>query len=303
MEAQRRLTSSFFLVFLSLVLACAGCRSNCDLVEAELRTREFQLDTLRDEMHRLEAVNDALSRELQALRSGTAPSAEQASQNYSLRSLALGRLTGGLDDDGLPGDEALQVLVEPRDADGHSLKVSGTLVVAALEITPEGLKQPLCTWQLADDALRRSWRSGLLTTGYYLVLPWKKWPGTEKLRVVARLVLADGRAFEAERDVTIRVAPVEHRRPAAVEPPSEGPTLEPPTLPPPRSLDMPPGDMSSRRVPAPPPRDGTHPAAHWQKAHRPSLTDGIELLAPIRLPQRVEWSRWDVSAVRSLFSQ
>ncbi len=266
MKARRLTASAFFLLPVALCLA-PGCRNRSDLVEAELRTKEFQLRTLADEKLRLEAYNDALQREVKSLRDGTPwMPPEAAAQVYPLRSITLGRPTGGLDEDGKPGDEALQVLVEPRDIDGHTLKTPGTLFIAAQEILPEGLKRPLSQWEISGEALHRSWRSGLITTGYSVVLPWKTWPTTEKVRVVARFVLADGRAFEAEKDVTIRLAPGAPRR---VAPPAE--ILPPPFIP-------------------PPPRP-VEPASFSRSARRVPLSEAVELDRPIPLPQRVEWSR------------
>ena len=167
MSAGSRLRSCFVLGPLSLVLSLAGCRNRCDLVEAELRTREMQLADIRAERDQLVGHNQALQREIIAIR-GAGPiklSPEEASQTFMLRSIVLGRQTGGLDDDGQPGDEALQVLVEPRDVDGHAIKASGTLLIRAVEITPEGLKQPLCWWEISGDALRKSWKTGLLSNG------------------------------------------------------------------------------------------------------------------------------------------
>jgi hypothetical protein len=262
---------------LSFIVALAGCRNNCDLVEAELRTREMQLIDLRTERDHLLAHNEALRREISALRGGSPwkLSPEEASQTYTLRSIVLGRQTGGLDDDGKPGDEALQVLVEPRDADGHTVKVPGTLTVMAFEITPEGLKRPLCAWDVSGDALRRAWKNGLLSTGYYLVLPWKTWPGNEKVRVVARLILSDGRTFEAEKDVTVRLVPPAHRKP--LPEPADRPREEGP---PPRKLEGADtlGWRSSSRAAAGP------PATLWQRPGAPSLIDAVEFRAPVPLP-------------------
>jgi hypothetical protein len=261
---------------LSVVLGLAGCRHNCDLVEAELRTRELQLAGLRDELNQLHAHSEALQHELAALRGG-APmklSPEEASQTSPLRALALGRQTGGLDDDGQPGDEALQVLVEPRDGDGHALKAPGTLIVRAVEITPEGLKKPLCSWDVSGDALRRSWRSGLLTTGYYLVLPWKVFPSSEKVRVIAQFVLSDGRAFEAEKDVTVRLVPADRRTP----PPGPADGGDGPLLLPPRKLEG--ADGSGWRA-NPAKASEAQPAALWQQARKPSLADAVEMRAPV----------------------
>jgi hypothetical protein len=265
---------------LALGLACAGCRSNnCDLVEAELRTRELQLADLRAQRDQLHAYNDALQREIAALRGGTPLklSPEEASQTFTLRSIVLGRQTGGLDDDGHPGDEALQVLVEPRDQDGHTIKVPGNLTIRAVEITPEGLKHPLSAWDVSGDTLRRSWKSGLLTSGYYLVLPWKVCPSTEKVRVVAQFVLSDGRTFEAEKDVTVRLVPLANRPPPAFLP--EAP--EGPSLPTPRKVDESP--VPGWRAPPPRPAAGD-PAGQRQPPKKPSLVEAVEFRAPVPLP-------------------
>jgi hypothetical protein len=152
---------------------------------------------------------------------------------YPVCSLALGRQTGGHPADHGPGDDALQVQIEPRDADGHTVKVPGlAALVQAVEITPEGLKRPLSTWEVAPDQLRCAWRSGLLTNGYSLTLPWKVWPTTEKVRVVAQVRLPDGRAFEADKDVTIRLTPGRPTQPTPL--PAAPPT---PILPPPMPVD------------------------------------------------------------------
>ena len=172
----------------------------------------------REELERCHAINEGLQMELQAAHAD--PSANPGDPNcpaapaYTIRSLTLGRQTGGRDGDASGGDEALQVVVEPLDADNQAVKVPGTLFIQALEITPAGLKQPLSTWQISDDELRRSWRAGLLSTGYVLVLPWKVWPTNDKLRVVVQFHTADGRLFEADKDVTIRVVPAANARAA-----------------------------------------------------------------------------------------
>jgi hypothetical protein len=201
-------------LFGAAVLACAaGCRSNSSLVEAELRQRDSQVRELRDEVDRCGAYNQALEQELRNLRGdGLAPdSPERGQPGYPVRSLTLGRGTGGRDEDGLPGDEALEVHIEPRDPEGNVTRAPGAAIVQVVEIGPDGIKRPLSSWEISQDQLRRSWRTGLLTTGYVVVLPWKIWPSTEKLRVTVQFRLADGRLFEADRDVTVRVAPANQR--------------------------------------------------------------------------------------------
>jgi hypothetical protein len=255
------LLSSVFCLLSSVF--CSGCHRT-DLVEAELRTKDNDLREMRAELARCEAYNCAMGREMKALRAagGAKLSPEDAARIYTLRSIKLGRQTGGYDDDGVPGDEALQVVVEPQDPDGHSIKAPGTLRVLALEVLPEGVKKELSCWVVPPDELRRRWQNGLLSTGYFVVLPWKAWPTTDKLRVVAQFTLPDGRLFEADKDVTVRL--VAQHRPTprnVIEIPMDGPEF---ILPPPRKAEPPIGAM---------------PQA--VSAQKPA--NGVELLRPVPL--------------------
>ena len=258
-------------------VSALGCRSNSDLVERELHARETDLAAAREEIDRCHAMNEGLQMELQALRGDPAACPpggcdKPAFAACPIRSLALGRQTGGRDGEASCGDEALQVVVQPLDPDNQPVKVPGSLVIQALEITPAGLKQPLSSWQISDDELHRSWRSGLLSTGYVLVLPWKVWPTNDKVRVVAQFRLADGRLFEADKDVTVRVVPAEKRPPP--------PPIDAPVLPPPYPLDPPPAGPDLKPPPPDPPEKNTA----WKPSANPAPP--AEILRPVPLPPR-----------------
>lgn len=184
----------------------AGCK-NRDLVENELRARDIQFREAVAELGMAEARSNALQREVETLRKGAPISPEQAQQTFGLKRILLARSTSGYDNDGLPGDEALQVVVEPRDHDDHTIKTPGTLHILAMEITPQGIKAPIGSWVVEPDRLQRSWKQGLLSTGYTVVLAWKTFPRSENVRVIARLVLSDGRVFETDKDIRVRVVP------------------------------------------------------------------------------------------------
>lgn len=220
---------------LSLMLAACGCRS-CDRVESELRSRENDVRELREELDRCGVYNQTLQQEVHSLRgqlgmplSGPPPAA------YPVQKLTVGPRSGGRSNTMVPGDDTLQVELEPRDPDNHVIKAPGQAFIQAVEINSEGLKRPLSSWLIPPDLLRKSWVNGLLTTGYLLNLPWKVWPTTEKLRITATFQLADGRVFEADRDVTVRLMPV-NQRPAAAPPPPQG-EGGPMLLPLPRPID------------------------------------------------------------------
>lgn len=231
------------LIGLALLGSAAGCRCfDRGKLERELRAREEDVRHLREELERSEAYNHGLFHDLRG--GGCAPPGVEHTVGMSpVRSLALGRQTGGLNDGSCSGDDSLQVQVEPRDPDGHAVKVAGSLIVQLMEIDKQGLKKPLSTWEVGPDQLRRSWKSGLLSSGYVLTFPWKVWPTTEKLRVVAHFKPVDGRVFEAEKDITVRLPPLDQRRTLPV-PPGPPPATEGETLPPPRPLGPGPAEIS-----------------------------------------------------------
>jgi hypothetical protein len=219
--------------FVAAVLAAAGgCHSSFDPVEYELRAREIESRVLRETLDGCRAHNQALEIELRALRSEACVfGGAQVPGAYPIRGLTLGRQTGGHPSDHGLGDDALVVQAEPRDAEGHAVKVPGSaLLVQAVEITNEGLKRPLSTWEVPPTELRNTWRSGLLSNGYSLVLPWKVWPSTDRVRVVAQLRLPDGRVYEADKDVTVRPVPAPPRPVPPPAPPAGGPMLPPAPL-------------------------------------------------------------------------
>ena len=101
----------------------------------------------------------------------------------------------------------------------------------AAEISPEGLKTPIGKWEVSPEQLRRTWRSGTFSSGYFVPLQWDRLPGTNRVRVSVRLVTLDGREFEADKDVTVRPLPGAGAGQGVVPipPPSDLPELPPPT--------------------------------------------------------------------------
>jgi hypothetical protein len=147
-----------------------------------------------------------------------------------VKEITLGRLTGGVDEDPkLPGDEALQVIVEPRDADNSVVKVPGSLHVSAYEILPQGQKVFLSCWEVSPGELRRKWDEPLLgSSAYRVILPWKTQPATERLRVAVKFRTVDGQEYEADKDVSLRLPDLPRRRQPlppreALPPPCEAP--------------------------------------------------------------------------------
>jgi hypothetical protein len=262
---------------LGLALTLAGCRhtTNQELLESELRTKEIQYRELLDEHEKAEHHNQAMERELEGLRRGSKLSSEEAAQIYNVKRIALGRLTAGQDTDKRTGDDALNLVVEPRDGADHIIKAPGTLSVQALEISSQGVKRLLNSWEISSHELARSWKSGLFSSGYVLTLPFKYYPTSENLRVVARLVTPDGRIYEADKDIRVQLVPgAEHLRPPPAE---KGPTFPAPETPGPMPRPIDPLDLNGRTSPRGP---ALAPAGMWQAT---PLDEALRLQRPIPL--------------------
>jgi hypothetical protein len=251
------------LILPLLALLVAGCRTTrrTEPLEADNRKKEIEIRELREKLDHFESVNNGLMRELHGAPMPPAepgrmppvsakPPAEMTAPVAGLKEVTIGRGTGGIDEDKLPGDEAIQVNIEPRDADNHVIKVPGTLQITVLETKPGGVKVPIGSWEIPPEKLRPLWKPGFMSSGYSVVLPWQKWPTQNKLRVVVRFLLSDGRVFEADKDVTIKPPKVPAPPPMAPHPtgPVEdhGPALDDQPLPLPRPTSPPP-EASSRR--------------------------------------------------------
>lgn len=241
-----------------LLLACVGCKSgglvgkdkSYDLLEAELRTREREILELRGEVQHQRQLNLTYQRQpawdgYAQHGGGTPPTG--AAPTMPLKEIALGSGTGGVDEDGKPGDESLMVAIVPRDDDGTAVKVPGQAVIAAYEISPQGLKTQIGQWNVTPDQLRRAWKSGLLSSGYFVPLQWDRLPGTDRLRIVVRFTSNDGQSFEADKDVTVRV--LTGSRPGGLLTPTVAPPLgglPPQELPSGGGEELPPPQRSSR---------------------------------------------------------
>ena len=202
---------SFCLLSPVSCLLLSGCRPNkrYDSIEAELRTKDRELADARAALDQARTLNRAYEqgRGQPSYPGAPAPVPTGTGPACPIRAIELARGTGGLDDDGTPGDEALMVVIVPRDEDKSAVKVAGRATVAAWEITPAGIKTPIGTWEVNADQLRPTWRSGVFATGYFITVPWQTFPTTDRVRIAVRLTTTDGQAFETDRDVTVRPVP------------------------------------------------------------------------------------------------
>jgi hypothetical protein len=198
----------WLLCALVLPLLSTGCKPNkrYDLIEAELRTRDRELTETRAALEQARNLNRAYAQQAQqtAQSGGAGPSVPVY---VPVKDITLARGTGGLNGDGVPGDDGLMVVIVPRDEDGAAVKVPARVEIAAWDVNTAGLKTPIGSWTIAPEKVRPTWRSGFISTGYFIAVPWQTRPCTEKVRVAVRLTTLDGRVFEADRDIAVKLMP------------------------------------------------------------------------------------------------
>lgn len=202
-------------VSLFLIIITSGCssltktRQEQDLVEAELRSQERHIQELKYEIEKKEGTIHSLDLEVEKLQQSAAGKKQPGEPPPPgvIKEITLGRLTGGYRNNPKSlYDDSLQFLVEPRDPDGHTIKMPGSMHIELFEITPAGLKVPLSSWDITHREVRRCWDQPLFGgPAYRILIPFKALPDSEKMRVVVRFTTLDGALFEAEKDFTIRL--------------------------------------------------------------------------------------------------
>jgi len=169
-----------------------------------------------DQIHLLMTRNRELAQQLSAAeqhvadlrRSGATPTPAKPIPEDPFRPIAVrfGPHTGGLDIDGVPGDERLKVIVQPLDAEGDVVKRAGRLVLEAFELEGDGKPpKPYHRWELGADALAETWIGSLGIRGYVMKWPWPdgRMPEGKMLLLRATFTTLSGEALVAEIEVPV----------------------------------------------------------------------------------------------------
>ncbi len=104
--------------------------------------------------------------------------------------------------------DELLVVVEPRNAAGEVIEVSGDVSVALLDPTQDGKNARVARWDFAADQLATHFKGSRAGGGLHFRLAWPgEPPKVDRLELYVRLTLADGRQFVAESVLEANAAP------------------------------------------------------------------------------------------------
>ncbi len=110
----------------------------------------------------------------------------------------------GIDLDGRPGDDGIQVLFQPLDKDGDLLAAAAPVSVVVLDPQLSGLTARIARWDLHPDEVRSYFVQRGEASGFLLDLPWPAEPPVHhQLLVFVRYVTADGRRLEAQAELAV----------------------------------------------------------------------------------------------------
>ena len=113
-------------------------------------------------------------------------------------------LTGGSDFDARPGDEGLNVVLEPRNAADELVSQPGAVSVVVLDPSKAGDAARIARWDFDISTTRQKMQSASAAQGIQLQLPWPSTPPSSKnLHLFVRYETADGRKLQADREIFI----------------------------------------------------------------------------------------------------
>ena len=130
----------------------------------------------------------------------------QGNQLQEITEVVINRLaTRGHDIDGVPGDEGLDLLIQPRSADGQVQLATGQLTVSVIDPSQPAARQRIGLWKFIESETELFFANNELGSyGILLHLPWdQQTPVNENLTIHVRFVPPNGQTFETTSQIRI----------------------------------------------------------------------------------------------------
>ena len=193
------------LILIFVTMPISGCaRGNVELLEVQLRAREDELLQAQSELLESQQLIGRLEREQRLLQTQLAESNNPQTLPETTRNLARivslkidETLTGFLDQEPPLGEDTLNILLGPADAQGEIIKIEGSVNLELLDLSDRETGRKLGEWSLSPEKVAQNWHDGFLARGFQLTLPVELSSSSSMLTVRARWTTLDGRSFDA----------------------------------------------------------------------------------------------------------
>lgn len=197
-----------------VLLLCCGCSSVQEREEWEARYRDQrdEIASLRSEVKQLNKQLALKEKEGDDLRIQIASTGrvaltrEQASMLYRVKGIQIKKLlSGGIDRDGIPGDDGLSVLITPYDEDGSLVKLAGGIELELLDLALPKDQQRIGHWSYSSEEVKQMWHAGFVGAGYLFELDWTTLPTHSQLLLHARMKPGDNRQFDVSQQLSVNL--------------------------------------------------------------------------------------------------
>jgi hypothetical protein len=112
----------------------------------------------------------------QALLRAQAAAPRDVEKLYYPVEIRLVRRTGGVNTDGKPGDDAVNVYIQPIDRNGDIVKAAGEIDVQLYDLAEPDDRQLVGEMHVPLDEAGKAWYGQLMTQHFTVVCPWKNGP-------------------------------------------------------------------------------------------------------------------------------
>lgn len=154
---------------------------------------------LRDRDNRVAALESTVRNLNKQLASARGLTDEDLKHIFFPEEIAIGKLSGGEDYDGKPGDDGVTVFIQPKDRQGDVLKVVGAIRVELFDLqAPEGSKL-IGECIVPAEKASEHWNGQLMTYHYSIRCPWRNSAPPKHDEITIRVTFVD---YLSERVIT-----------------------------------------------------------------------------------------------------
>ncbi len=188
----------------AIVLASLVVGGGCD--QATQNQARMELAAVSDQADRLQQENLLLSEQVasQKQQIATLQSIGVPDRLYKLfrvQRIKIGSQSGGVDLDGMEGDDGIRVYLKPIDQAGSIIKAAGTVKVQLFDLTSESGETLIAQKTWTVQQLSDQWASGFVSYHFTLTCPWTSAPPANN-QITVRVEFVDlltGKTFSAQK--------------------------------------------------------------------------------------------------------
>lgn len=198
---------------LLVVAACAaGCADNQAVtLRQKVVQLESQLQSCENDRSSQQAQINKLQERLTVARAITP---EELKKVFHPEQVKIAQLSGGVDYDGQPGDDGVNVYLQPIDQYGDVLKAAGDTRIELYDLANPPGQQQIGVYTFPVDEAAKNWFSFFGTYQYTFKCPWKNGPPKHD-ELTIRVVFVDfltQRVMTAQATCSVRPRPAESGR-------------------------------------------------------------------------------------------